>query len=98
MGFPAFLLLLLCTLTFLFSPGLQGVCIGLSEVMASAGKSQLLSFMDDLIPTIRTALCDRFVDYLPCDCFVHSYSLSQYEDILIIFSFPARRRSASLQD
>ncbi|CAO2827459.1 unnamed protein product [Amaranthus hypochondriacus] len=36
----------------------QGVCIGLSEVMASAGKSQLLSYMDDLIPTIRTALCD----------------------------------------
>ncbi|KAF7805246.1 protein ILITYHIA [Senna tora] len=36
----------------------QGVCVGLSEVMASAGKSQLLSFMDDLIPTIRTALCD----------------------------------------
>ncbi|KAF8017892.1 hypothetical protein BT93_H2950 [Corymbia citriodora subsp. variegata] len=36
----------------------QGVCIGLSEVMASAGKSQLLTFMDELIPTIRTALCD----------------------------------------
>ncbi|CAL5321772.1 unnamed protein product [Camellia sinensis] len=36
----------------------QGVCIGLSEVMASAGKSQLLSFMDELIPTIRTGLCD----------------------------------------
>ncbi|PPD70698.1 hypothetical protein GOBAR_DD32423 [Gossypium barbadense] len=36
----------------------RGVCIGLSEVMASAGKSQLLSFMDELIPTIRTALCD----------------------------------------
>ncbi|CAL5434805.1 unnamed protein product [Camellia sinensis] len=36
----------------------QGVCIGLSEVMASAAKSQLLSFMDELIPTIRTALCD----------------------------------------
>ncbi|CAL5331735.1 unnamed protein product [Camellia sinensis] len=34
------------------------VCIGLSEVMASAGKSQLLSFMDELILTIRTALCD----------------------------------------
>lgn len=41
----------------------QGVCIGLSEVMASAGRSQLLSFMDELIPTIRTALCDRFVIY-----------------------------------
>ncbi|KAF3663594.1 hypothetical protein FXO37_11913 [Capsicum annuum] len=37
----------------------QGVCIGLSEVMASAGRSQLLIYMDELIPTIRTALCDR---------------------------------------
>ncbi|XP_047319799.1 protein ILITYHIA [Impatiens glandulifera] len=36
----------------------QGVCIGLSEVMGSAGKAQLISFMDELIPTIRTALCD----------------------------------------
>ncbi|CAL5321342.1 unnamed protein product [Camellia sinensis] len=38
--------------------GERGVCIGLSEVMASAGKSQLLSFMDELIPTIHTPLCD----------------------------------------
>ncbi|KAK1290119.1 hypothetical protein QJS10_CPB18g01878 [Acorus calamus] len=36
----------------------QGVCIGLSEVMANAGKHQLLNFMDGLISTIRTALCD----------------------------------------
>ncbi|XP_074307849.1 protein ILITYHIA [Silene latifolia] len=36
----------------------QGVCIGLSEVMACAGRSQLLSFMNELIPTIRDALCD----------------------------------------
>ncbi|KAL6586597.1 eIF-2-alpha kinase activator GCN1 [Orobanche minor] len=36
----------------------QGVCIGLSEVMASAGKSQLFTYMDELIPAIRTALCD----------------------------------------
>lgn len=42
---------------------LQGVCIGLSEVMASAGKHQLLHFMDELIPTIRTALCDRSVSF-----------------------------------
>ena len=40
---------------------LQGVCIGLSEVMASAGRHQLLGFMSELIPTIRVALCDRFV-------------------------------------
>lgn len=29
--------------------------------MASAGKHQLLGFMSELIPTIRVALCDRFV-------------------------------------
>ncbi|KAM0941961.1 putative armadillo-like helical, translational activator Gcn1, TOG domain-containing protein [Dioscorea sansibarensis] len=40
----------------------QGVCIGLSEVMASAGKHQLLNFMEQLIPTIRTALCDSSVE------------------------------------
>ncbi|CAI9090959.1 OLC1v1025859C1 [Oldenlandia corymbosa var. corymbosa] len=40
----------------------QGVCIGLSEVMASAGKSQLLNFMDELIPTIRKALCDSMAE------------------------------------
>nr|XP_016491594.1 PREDICTED: eIF-2-alpha kinase activator GCN1-like isoform X3 [Nicotiana tabacum] len=30
--------------------------------MASAGRSQLLSFMDELIPTIRTALCDSMLE------------------------------------
>jgi hypothetical protein len=30
--------------------------------MASAGRSQLLSFMDQLIPTIRTALCDSALE------------------------------------
>lgn len=34
--------------------------MGLSEVMASAGKHQLLAYMGELIPTIRTALCDRY--------------------------------------
>jgi hypothetical protein len=46
--------------TYLNILAFQGVCIGLSEVMGSAGKHQLLSFMDLLIPTIRTALCDRY--------------------------------------
>ncbi|GMH13085.1 hypothetical protein Nepgr_014926 [Nepenthes gracilis] len=36
----------------------QGVCVGLSEVMATAGKSQLLCFMEELIAAIRTSLCD----------------------------------------
>lgn len=47
----------------------KGVCVGLSEVMASAGKSQLMIFMTDLIPTIRTALCDRFVYFKEFSCF-----------------------------
>uniref|UniRef100_R7WCR4 TOG domain-containing protein n=1 Tax=Aegilops tauschii TaxID=37682 RepID=R7WCR4_AEGTA len=46
----------------------QGVCIGLSEVMGSAGKHQLLSFMGELIPTIRTALCDSEVSLTACVC------------------------------
>ncbi|ERN15855.1 hypothetical protein AMTR_s00039p00177200 [Amborella trichopoda] len=40
----------------------QGVCIGLSEVMASAGKQQLVNFMEELIPTIRAALCDSTLE------------------------------------
>ncbi|KAJ7561862.1 hypothetical protein O6H91_03G044500 [Diphasiastrum complanatum] len=40
----------------------QGVCIGLSEVMASAGKHQLVTYMGELIPTIRTALCDSVAE------------------------------------
>lgn len=36
----------------------QGVCIGLSEVLSSAGKDQLVAYMSSLIPTIRDALCD----------------------------------------
>ena len=38
----------------------QGVCIGLSEVLGSAGKHQLVTYMSSLIPTIRDALCDRY--------------------------------------
>lgn len=35
--------------------------MGLSEVMGSAGKHQLVAYMGELIPTIRTALCDKYV-------------------------------------
>jgi hypothetical protein len=45
---------------------LQGVCMGLSEVMASAGKHQLVVYMGELIPTIRTALCDKYVCHTAC--------------------------------
>ena len=36
----------------------RGVCLGLKEVMASAHKSQIGAFMNDLIPAVRDALCD----------------------------------------
>lgn len=64
--------------------------------MASAGKSQLLTFMNELIPTIRTALCDRFVyfnvftdfgNFLPC--------IILYLDAYV-YSEPAVRESAGL--
>eukprot|EP00958_Prasinococcus_capsulatus_P016011 scaffold1761_cov357-Prasinococcus_capsulatus_cf.AAC.17 len=37
----------------------QGVCFGLSELMDAATKQQLIEFTDDLVPTVRDALCDE---------------------------------------
>ncbi|KAH8379372.1 hypothetical protein KR009_004448, partial [Drosophila setifemur] len=36
----------------------QGVCIGLSEIMASTSKEMVLTFVHSLVPTVRKALCD----------------------------------------
>nr|CAD7392316.1 unnamed protein product [Timema cristinae] len=36
----------------------QGVCIGLSEIMASTSKDMVLTFVNSLVPTVRRALCD----------------------------------------
>jgi len=36
----------------------QGVCVGLSEIMAAAGKSQVSQFLGKIVPAIRKALCD----------------------------------------
>ncbi|XP_023172860.2 eIF-2-alpha kinase activator GCN1 isoform X2 [Drosophila hydei] len=36
----------------------QGVCIGLSEIMASTSKEMVLTFVHSLVPTVRKALTD----------------------------------------
>ncbi|KAI8814624.1 armadillo-type protein [Cladochytrium replicatum] len=36
----------------------QGVCIGMSEIMATAGKQQITDFVTRCIPSVRTALVD----------------------------------------
>lgn len=36
----------------------QGVCIGLSEIMASTSRDMVLTFANSLVPTVRRALCD----------------------------------------
>ncbi|XP_071945406.1 stalled ribosome sensor GCN1-like [Antedon mediterranea] len=36
----------------------QGVCVGLSEIMVSTSKDQVLSYVDNLVPTVKTALFD----------------------------------------
>ncbi|KAK6638077.1 hypothetical protein RUM44_008502 [Polyplax serrata] len=36
----------------------QGVCIGLSEIMASTSRDMVLTFVNSLVPTVRKALCD----------------------------------------
>lgn len=76
--------------------GCKGVCVGLSEVMASAAKSQLLTFMNELIPTIRTALCDRFVHFILISLF------AEFLDCIIwywegyVYSVSEVRESAGL--
>ncbi|XP_005111057.1 eIF-2-alpha kinase activator GCN1 [Aplysia californica] len=40
----------------------QGVCIGLSEIMASTSKEHVSVFADSLIPTVRRALTDPLSD------------------------------------
>lgn len=36
----------------------QGVCIGLSEIVACTSRAMVLHFLDSLVPTVRKALCD----------------------------------------
>lgn len=36
----------------------QGVCIGLSEIMASTSREMVLTFVNSLVPTVRRALSD----------------------------------------
>ncbi|KAJ1530782.1 hypothetical protein ONE63_005633 [Megalurothrips usitatus] len=36
----------------------QGVCIGLSEIMASTSRDMVLTFVNSLVPTVRKAMCD----------------------------------------
>lgn len=37
----------------------QGVCVGLTEVMASTPRNQLAHYSGVLIPAVRKALCDN---------------------------------------
>ncbi len=36
----------------------QGVCVGLSEIMGSTSREQVMGFVDNIVPTVRKALCD----------------------------------------
>jgi hypothetical protein len=38
------------------------VCIGLTEIMASTSKDNILAFSDSLVPTVRKALMDPLPD------------------------------------
>ncbi len=36
----------------------QGVCVGLSEIMGSTSREQVIAYIDSVVPTVRKALCD----------------------------------------
>ena len=40
----------------------QGVCIGLSEIIWQTSRDSVLLYVDSLLPTIRSALCDAESD------------------------------------
>jgi len=40
----------------------QGVCVGLSEIMAAAGRSQVAHYLGNIAPSIKVALCDPSPD------------------------------------
>ncbi|XP_006818140.1 LOW QUALITY PROTEIN: stalled ribosome sensor GCN1-like [Saccoglossus kowalevskii] len=40
----------------------QGVCVGLSEIMSSTSKEQVVLYVDSLVPTVRKALIDPLPD------------------------------------
>lgn len=40
----------------------QGVCIGLSEIIRQTSRDSVLLYVDSLLPTIRSALCDAESD------------------------------------
>lgn len=40
----------------------QGVCIGLSEIIQQTSRDNVLLYMQSLLPTIKSALCDQQAD------------------------------------
>ncbi|XP_028418070.1 LOW QUALITY PROTEIN: eIF-2-alpha kinase activator GCN1-like, partial [Dendronephthya gigantea] len=44
----------------------QGVCIGLSEIIGSTSREQVLLYVDSVIPTVRNALCDPLAEVRSC--------------------------------
>lgn len=40
----------------------QGVCIGLSEIMASTSKDMVLCFADNLVPTVRYGVIRWYIN------------------------------------
>jgi hypothetical protein len=44
----------------------QGVCIGLTEIMANTSRDNIIAFSDSLVPTVRKALMDPLPDVRYC--------------------------------
>jgi hypothetical protein len=44
----------------------QGVCIGLTEIMANTSRDNILAFSDSLVPTVRKALMDPLAEVRYC--------------------------------
>ena len=67
----------------------QGVCIGLTEIMANTSRDNILAFSDSLVPTVRRALMDplRDVRYFAAKTFDNLHNMIGSDLILNLIFF-----------
>ena len=80
----------------------QGVCIGLTEIMANTSRDNIIAFSDSLVPTVRRALMDPLPDvrYCAAKTFdnLHNMIGMKALDEVALFLFDEMKRNAAKND
>ena len=73
----------------------QGVCIGLSEIIQQTSRDNVLLYIDSLLPTIRSALCDDEQDVRAAAAQTFDSLHSTMGESFVPFPFPYECSSQS---